>query len=282
MKVRDYEVGKLIGESPHMRIYLATDTKNGKEVILKIAKTYEDEEWLKHDVGVLLEHQSFLEAPRILKMSDEDRESFEKARYDLLAAKVVNTFVEKSQGDRRVNVVKLPQVTMAELTPLSKLMAETRIDQRTSVWIFGRLLKFYSIFEALIDKAYDPSARDVGRFNGDLVFAFYPEFSPGNFLISPRNHRVIFYNSTGWGKARTAKPYIKQMAETMYEWVSHNGNENVAILMFLSELKDDGAEDFNGAHHELYDLAGDLWKRGYYPFHYREKDSNIWRTIGEE
>ena len=40
LKVRSYEVGNLIGEAPKFRIYLGHD--DGKNVVIKVAKTFED------------------------------------------------------------------------------------------------------------------------------------------------------------------------------------------------------------------------------------------------
>ena len=141
LRVRDIEVGNRIGEAPKFRIYLGT--KNGEQpVILKVAKTFEDGDILAEEAGKFNVLRSFEE--QVAKI--EANQSGSNSHYNWLFANLLSSFMEPTQGDRRINVFATPDVDLGKLIPLTKLYAETEIDTRTSIWILGRFFKFYSFF----------------------------------------------------------------------------------------------------------------------------------------
>ena len=142
MKVRNIEVGRRIGESSKFRIYLGK-TPSEQSVILKVAKTFEDGDILASEAGEF--NILYVFSEQIAEF--ERKAGLESARYDLLFANLIASFIEPTQDDRRINVFAMPEIDVSELIPLTKLSSTVEIDARTSVWILGRLFKFYSFFD---------------------------------------------------------------------------------------------------------------------------------------
>lgn len=175
MRVRDIEVKKRIGESSKFRIYLGERGDQHEEVVLKVAKTFEDGDILSKEAGIFTSLGAF--ADEIARL-EEGSGAGNTANYGQLLAHLESSFMEPTQGDRMINVFSFPDTTMSELTPMAKLYKSTEIDPRTSVWILGRLFKLYGFYE-LIKEDGIPS---------------YPHFRADDYLIGPAKHRLIYYN----------------------------------------------------------------------------------------
>ncbi len=264
MKIRDIEVGKKIGESAKFRIYLG-NTESDYQVLLKVAKTFEDNDALVSESGQF----------NLLRCFAEQVATYEKyarkksSHYDWLFARLRASFIEPTQGDRRINVYEVPEISFDKLMPLTKLCAGTEIDARTSVWILGRLFKFYSFFELI-------------AFELNSV-AQYPIFNPDNFVIGVERHRLVYYNHSGSIPDVVAYDFVKAISKYILDWaVISKDSEEQEYLELLKDFSENGRKSFEQAHAELYDLAYKLWEIGYHPFTYRDRDTLVWKTIKGE
>gem|GEM_PF-2112657 len=267
LKVRDIEVKNKIGESQSFRVYHGED-ENGQGVVIKVAANYDDNDKLAAEAGLVVSMQSF--ADKITGFETELNGGKKLSRYDLLFAKLETTFIEQSQGDRRINVFSVPETSIDKLTPLVKLSHETQIDARSSVWILGRLLKFYSMFELM-------------TIDLDNKVPSYPSFSPSNFFIGPERHRLICYNFPNVEVDAIATDHIKAIASFILDWVVIEKDESEEqYLRFLKDLSANGRKKFKDAHMELYANVSGWWGFEYHPFTYRDRNTSIWKTIKED
>ena len=256
-------MGARIGEAPKFRVYLGKKT-DGQSVILKVAKTFEDGDALAEEAGKFNTYHAAGE--QIAKFEMEHRAM--NSHYDWLFARLESSFMEPSQQDRRINVFSTPDVELSELVPLTKLQRETEIDTQTSVWILGRLFKFYSFFELMAED--------------DSSFANYPVFSPDNYLISPKKHRLIYYNYSGAIEDVWANDFVKATAKFILSWViGRGGTDDMEYFELLRDFSEYGREEFEVAHGDLYAFVKECWGISYYPFTYRERGTDVWQTIKE-
>ena len=265
LKIRNIEVGNRIGEASKFRIYLGT-MDDQRPVIMKVAKTFEDGSILAEEAGKF----------NVLRAFSEQVAEFEKAqnghssRYDQLFANIVTSFMEPSQGDRRINVFETPDIDLSKLVPLTKLQAEVEIDVRTSIWIIGRLFKFYGFFELLAESGDNPIVR-------------YPVFSPDDYLIGPKEHRLIYYNFSKDIADVVAFDFVKAIAKFILGWVVvGDDTAEQEYLELLNHFSEHGRTSFEKAHEDLYALVRRHWGIQYYPFTYRDRDTFAWKTIKED
>lgn len=265
LRVRNIEVGDRIGEAPKFRIYLGT-LDGTRPVILKVAKTFEDGDVLAEEAGKF----------NILRTFEEQVAKFEadhnggNSHYDWLFANLLSSFMEPTQGDRRINVFTTPDVNLSKLIPLTKLHAEVEIDTRTSIWILGRFFKFYGFFELLAASEDTPIAR-------------YPLFSPDDYLIGPERHRLIYYNFSGDMADVVATDFIKVISKFVLNWVAIEDNPaEQQYLKLLQDFSEHGRCSFKEVHEDLYRLIEELWGIQYHPFTYRDRGTIIWKTIKED
>lgn len=266
MKIRSYEVGSLIGETDTYRLY--TGESPDGEVLIKVAKTFED-------IDYLSEESRFF---RNLSVMSDDVERVRKQNggdalhYDWLFAKLIESWCEASQGSRMINVYQMPEVKLDELIPLSKLMKQTYVDVRTSVWVLGKIFKLYSFFELISDEM-------------DIPFVQYTEFSTANYLVEPEHHRLILMNHEKEVRNLGGETYrlVRKITSEIIPWiVPGNGEEDEEYMNLLRDFSDDGRYNFEVAHKDLYTLVRKLWGIEYYPFTYKIERAGIWRTITEK
>ena len=262
-KVRDFEVKNRIGESDKYRVYLG-EKADGSSVVLKVAKTFEDGDVLAFEAGKFNTMKTVEAEIRRFQNPTKENDS----HYDWLFAKLEASFIEQSQGGRRINVYSLPDVDFDKLIPLSKLMAKIEVDAKTSAWILGRIFKLYGFFE-LIAVANDQSTIE------------YPVFSIGDYLIEPEKHRVIFYNFPEKNVDVVANDYVKEIAKTFLEWAVIE-EEDKAYRELLENLARDGSMTFEAAHKMMYAVIEELWGRKYHTFTYRDKGTLIWKNLKED
>ena len=255
VEFKGIKIGNKIGETSKFRIY--TGEKDEETIIVKVAKTFEDGEVLQREAAKFTELNSQITHINTLAGPE--------AGYELLLASIDGSFLEPTQGDRRINIFSSsPNVSMDKLVPLPKLYNSTVIDARTSVWILGRLYKFYNLFEL------------VRSINSDDAVK-YPLFSSGDYLISPEYHRVVYYNFSGEIEDSLATNFVKAVTRFIRTWVDEDSDKE--YLNLLDELTNDGRDTFEQAHQELYKLVEKLWGIGYYPFTYKDKGTNYYKTI---
>ena len=251
-----------MAKSSKFRVYLGK-TEKEEPIILKVATTFENGDVLAKEASKF----------NLMRASEADIRKFESAKkrdshYDWLFAKLINSFMEPSQGDRRINVFAMPDADLAELTPLAKLSNTVEIDVRTSIWIFGRLLKFYGFFELIAE-------------NGDIPFAQYPVFSPDDYFIGPQNHRLIYYNFIDDVNDAVAFDFVKTIANFIDNWVviDENDENEKEYKRLLKDYVKRGRQTFELAHGELYRLVERLFGRKYHPFTYRDKGTITWKVM---
>ena len=255
-------MGSRIGESSKFRIYLGT-MDDEQPVILKVAKTFEDGDILAEEAGKFNILRSFEE--QVAKFEADQGGS--NSHYDWLFANLLSSFMEPTQGDRRINVFATPDIDLSKLIPLTKLHAEVEIDTRTSIWILGRFLKFYSFFELLAT---------------DIVIR-YPIFSPDDYLIGPGKHRLIYYNFSGDIEDVVAYDFVKAVSRFILNWVVVGDDPaEQAYLKLLKDFSESGRDTFEKAHGDLYRLVEGLWGIKYHPFIYRDRSTIAWKTIKED
>ncbi len=263
MKVRSYEVGNLIGEAPKFRIYLGHD--DGKNVVIKVAKTFEDGDLLIEEASWFNVLRAFI--AQVAAMQEELDQI--DAHYDWLFANLTSSFLEPTQQDRRINVLEVIDVDFNKLIPLSKLRSQTEIDARSSVWILGRFLKIYNFYELL-------------AASGDNPIVQYANFSPGDYLVGPERHRLIYYNHSGATADVIANTYVMTIAKFMLEWTAvEDDPAEQKYYQLLSNFAAHGRATCKEAHTELYQLVNELWGIQYHPFTYRTQDTSRWKTIKE-
>lgn len=265
MKIRDIEVGAKIGETTKFRIYLGK-ADSGYQVLLKVAKTFDDNDVLTQESGHFNLLRCFAEQAEVYEKHAGKTKS---SHYDWLFARLRASFMEPTQGDRRINVYEVPEISFDKLMPLTKLCAGAEIDARTSVWIMGRLFKFYSFFE-LIALELDSVAQ-------------YPIFNPDNFVIGVERHRLVYYNYSGSIPDVVAYDFVKAISKYILDWavISEDPKEQ-EYLELLKDFSERGRKSFEQAHADLYDLVYKLWEIGYHPFTYRDRDTLVWKTIKGE
>ena len=263
MRVRNVEVGQLIGESPRLRVYLGS-LDSGQHVIVKVAKNFYDGNILAEEAGKFKLLSAFGKQVSELEKSQGKAES----HYDWLFASLLSSFMEPTQGDRRISVFTMPDIELDQLTPLAKLYSEVKIDARTSAWILGRLLKFYGFFELL-------------AASEDSPFAQYPIFLPGDYLIGPGSHRLIYYNFSGDMADAVAHDFVQVVSKFVLDWtvVSDENLLDKEYWCFVEKLSVSGSKSFEEAHKDLYGLIRRLWGIQYYPFTYRTRGTTAWQVI---
>lgn len=263
MKVRNYEVGNLIGEASKFRIYLGYGDE--KEVVIKVAKTFEDGDFLAEEASWFNVLRAF--TAQVAAMQEDLGQT--NAHYDWLFANLISSFLEPTQQDRRINILETVDVNFSKLIPLSKLRNQTEIDVRSSVWILGRFLKIYGFYELLAT-------------SGDNPIVQYANFSPGDYLIGPERHRLIYYNHSGATADVIANTYVMAIAKFMLEWtVAEDDPAEQKYYQLLSDFATKGRVTCKEAHTELYQLVNELWGIQYHPFTYRAQGTSRWKTIEE-
>lgn len=264
-KVRNIEIGNRIGEASKFRIY-SGKTDEGEQVILKVAKTFEDGDILAVEAGKFNILKTFEAQVALLQ---KEQGCPRNSHYDWLFANLTSSFMEPTQGDRRINVFTIPDIDLSKLIPLTKLHGEIEIDTRTSIWIIGRFLKLYSFFELLTASKDDPVTR-------------YPLFSPDDYLIGPEKHRLIYYNFSGDMADVVAFDFVKAVAKFILSWtVIGDNSAEQRYFDLLKNFSEYGRNSFEEAHGDLYKLVEELWGIQYHPFTYRDRNTIIWKTIKE-
>lgn len=264
LRVKNIEIGNRIGEASKFRIYFGK-TDDGKQVILKVGKTFEDGDILAEEAGIFNILKIFESQVALL----QKEQGHPNSHYDWLFANLSSSFMEPTQGDRRINIFTIPDIDLSKLIPLTKLYSEIEIDARTSIWILGRFLKFYSFFELLTASEDDSVAR-------------YPLFSPDDYLIGPEKHRLIYYNFSGDMADVVAFDFVKAVTKFILGWTIIGDNPaEQRYFDLLKDFSEYGRNSFEEAHGDLYRLVEELWGIQYHQFTYRDRNTIIWKTIKE-
>lgn len=169
-----YTVYSKLGSTERYNLYQCT-FKDDQFALLKIAKDKENNGYLDRE-GLILR----LLFDRALEVESKNTGS-KPFNYQLFFPGLVESFICKTQADRRVNIVGFPEEIQdkKQLVPISNLrdVERVRVDPKTSVWIIGKWLKVLAF------------AHDQGIANGGNTGS--------NLLIEKDEHGVILFDWTG-------------------------------------------------------------------------------------
>ena len=259
-----YLVGKMVAESDKYRLYLCKQKESGRQCLLQIATTIEQNSGLDRAAYILKE---------LKQRSDETEEAYARDKtdskdllnYDLGFPELIESFICSQQLGRRVNIIAFRNVDdVSKMIPISNINAKDRlrVDLRTSVWIMGKLLKLL-----------------VFTHNEGISVNF---LTGKNVLIYPDQHYVLIFDWSGAQIHPEDVPFEIRQLE-----ISRVAQAVIAVLggdLATGIIPNDGDEAFGRytdyllrlargneskaerAHMQFYELVDTLWKRGFYPF----------------
>ncbi|GHU09701.1 hypothetical protein FACS189431_8170 [Alphaproteobacteria bacterium] len=256
----EYDVGNQVAIMEKYIVYLCSDAE-GKLLFLQIAR----ENCVEHNSA--LDKSAYM-LRKLKEQSNELEELYAKEHpgetvgYDRMFPEVVQS--ERSGEDRgcRVNILSIKldpkdTVDIDKMVPLKKLLDEgMRVDEQTSVWIMGRLLKLLSFIH-----------------ERDMTI----DIKPDNVLLAgpEQYHNVVLFD---WldlvlGAAGNWRDSIKAAAKvTLAALGVKDGwkpsDSHPEYLNFLSELargNTDGYADSLEIHHDFYEIVKDIWGIQYHP-----------------
>lgn len=259
-----YEIREQVADARQYRLYLCLQRQTGRRCLLQIAKTMENNGELDRAAFILKElkrRADELEA----EYAGVKADSKDLLNYDLGFPELVDSFICRLQGGRRINILAFRNVEdVSDIVPLINITAKDRlrVELRTSVWIMGKLLK-------LLVFAHSENI-SVGLISG------------GNILIEPVQHYVLIFD---WSAAQTHVnailadircQEITQAAQAVItvlggdletDTFPNDGDENrdqyLSHLLRLARGSESNAER---AHAKFYELIDSLWKREFHPF----------------
>lgn len=262
----DYQIGKKVAETGEFRLYICRQAATNRECLLQIAIDVSGNGALDKAVYVLGELKT-----RADELQAEYQALPGKAskflNYELGFPEVLDSFVCKEQGNRRVNILAFRGVeSVGQMVPLVNLIErdKLRVDLRTSVWIMGKLLKLL-----------------VFVHDQNLVVN---TISLSNVLIEPAEHYVVIFD---WSKAafhsgllpaENKRQEIAQAAQAVFALLGGDpetgdvprGDEDEEIFTrytaYVRQLAVRGECDAPKAHADFYRLVDELWKREFYFF----------------
>ncbi|MES2931229.1 MAG: hypothetical protein V4682_00840 [Patescibacteria group bacterium] len=178
---------------------------------------------------------------------------------------LIETFIAKEQGRRRIMVMSFEGVTdITKLVPMSHITTRDRVyvDPRTSAWMLGKLLK-------LLIFAHDQGIV-VGNLDGD------------NILVERDQHYVVLFDWTTAVRYDSGIPpdvVGKEIAHAAQAVLRALGaNPKTGALPESDQLNEGGyqahllqlitgkSKDAAHAHADFYGLIRGLWPRSYYPY----------------
>lgn len=151
---------KLMVQNENVRMYSVTH--EGRPLVFKIAIETSNNDAVRQESNILQQ----------LRTLDT------KGLYSWFFPEVVESFVANQQGGRLVNVLGFPPIVedSLQLVPLSKIAADGRVDLKTVVWMYGKLLKVISY------------CHDHDIANGAITAT--------NVLVETTEHGVVLFDFT--------------------------------------------------------------------------------------
>lgn len=279
MMIKDVKIVKLVGEAENFRLY--TGKRGNETVLVKVAKTIDDNQLLAMEAGRANEMKEFN-----TQLEDFDKKNDrESPAFGLLFAELLYSFTESTQGDRRINVFRINGVEADNLIPLTKVAYQTIIDPRTSVWIIGRFFKLYFFYELMADFLTGLDHPDHEKVN-----PHYPVFNPDDYFIDIAGHHLIYFGFSPTFEGASANPYIKDITRFMLDWLHEDCDKDtddyINSVKYIEQLwyfRDHNISTARCAHTELYSLVRELWGIEFYPFTYQNKNApGSWITLNNK
>ncbi len=259
-----YELGEKVAEFDAFRLYLCTQKSSGRQCLLQVAATAEQNGDLDRAKFVLEELAREAEQLEVQYAEVKEKpDSF--LNYGLSFPELVDSFISPEQGDRRISVLAFRGVEeVSKMVPIIGITDKDglRVDLRTSAWIMGKLLKLLAF------------AHSEGVLIGNLL--------GNNILIEPDKHYVVVFD---WSKAITAKP-AELLGEDKAQEIADAAKAVITVLggdpetgtipddgdeafkpysEFLLSLAGGGESSATRAHKRFYEMVDKLWS-GFYPF----------------
>ena len=257
-----YQIGNRVAETVEHRFYFCTQIDSGRECLLQVGATAEQNGGLDRGAYILGELIN-----RAEKIEEEWAERNPKANplnYKLAFPELIETFICPEQGERRINILAFRGVEkINQMVPLIGITVKDklRVDLRTSAWIMGKLLKLL-----------------VFTQNQGVVIT---QLSGNNILIEPDKHYILVLD---WSGASLPFPILpedkcKEIADAAKAVITVLGGNPET-----GEIPNDGEEHFDqyvehllmlaqgkiwnaiGAHEKFYELIDEFWKKGFHPF----------------
>lgn len=246
-----YQVERKIASNSQISMYLCT--RDQENYILQIATDTDKNAKLDSAAYFLNELKKVSE--KYEEVYSKKHPDEEPLNYDWLFPQVVDNFVSKEQKERRVLVLAMngaPDVL--KLVPLARAVPSgARVDQATSIWIIGRLLK-------LLVLAHDQCiSLRVGL---------------SDVLIEPDLHRVVVIN---WLKAKSYQDDIpeaemavdiKCVADIAMRILDEDSIlDSNEYIDFLAKLAEEPSSDIEQVYQEFEQAHGKLFdSETFYPF----------------
>jgi hypothetical protein len=260
-----YQVGEKAAEAEKYRLFLCKAEQTGQPCLLQVAVTAAQNGELDRNAYILGELKSY---------SDKLEEEYAKVKkdpkvllnYHLGFPELVDSFISKDQGGRRINILAFRNVeNISKLVPLINLTQRDRLrlDLRTSVWILGKLLKMLVFTQS--------GGYSVNAAGNNILIE--PEPNRRYVIVFDWSDSVIY---SGPVPMERRCEEISQAAQSVI--IALGGDFETGVI------PDDGEEAFarytdhllrlargsesnaERAHAMFYDLADSLWTRGFYPF----------------
>jgi len=259
-----YLVKNKVGITDWYTLFFCLDKNTEKMCLLQISTEKKTNSHLDRSAYILKEMK---------RLSIEIEADYDKVKtdvmnqlnYDLSFPELIDSFICKEQGGRRINILAFKNVSDARnMVPLINITRKDflRIDLRTSVWIMGKILKLF-----------------VLTHSENVSINSLPS---SNILIEPKEHYVLVFD---WAQAKihnskidmeirqneiasVAKAVIIALGGDLEnQHIPDDGEEGFALYTdYLWRLAKGAEANADRAHINFYELVDKIWKRGYYPF----------------
>lgn len=259
-----YTVAERAGNASSYRLYLCAQEETKRQCLLQIAANASNNGALDRAAYILKE---------LKKRSDELEEEYSQVKtnpdsflnYDLGFPEILDSFICKEQGDRRINILAFRSVDNPQnMLPLN-IITDTyglRVDLRTSAWIMGKTLKMLNF-----------------THNSGVVVNL---MTARNILVERDQHYVVIFD---WSEAqmhqgkishKARQKDISELARAIIRTlggdfkkgnIPNDGDESYEkYTEYLFNLADGRESDAKMAHKNFYELIDSFWKKEFYPF----------------
>ncbi|MAG45030.1 hypothetical protein CL633_04050 [bacterium] len=259
-----YHVGDKVADADTYRLYLCEQAETKRQCLFQIVITNQENNLLDRATYILRTFKQYSDA-----LEDEyasvKTDPKDQLNYDLGFPELIDSFIYKEQGSRRVNILAFRNVKkINDVVPLINVTIKDnlRVDLRTSAWIMGKLLK-------LLDFVHTQNM-SVNLVNG------------GNILIVPKEHYVLILDWTAVQihdkgvPAEIQRQEIAQVAQAVIAVLGGDSEKGIfpddeeeevfsEYTDYLLQLTRGSESSADMAHEKFYEIVDLRWK-GFYPF----------------
>ncbi len=257
-----YQVQNLVGENDRFRYFRVQNQESPeRELMLKIGVSTAQNGLLDREaflLGELTDEAQRLEAEYQRKFPGHGR-----LNYTICFPQMLETFVVPEQGNRRVVVLDFQAADLlADLLPISFIRDRdrTRVDMKSSVWILGKIIKFFDFLHS-----------------SDFV---YQSLADRETILIEKGHHLV--TLLDWSKAKRgldAKGQREEIALAARNvwWLlggdlvtmklpKDDPNYDSAFEAVLASLVRGAFSNAREAHSAFYQTVEAIWGRSFHPF----------------